>query len=307
MNQPLVSILIPSYKPKHFEFALKSAIGQSYENIEIVVSDDCPDDSIEKIVNRYSSLQRIKYYKNPSPDGLGTNNTINCLHLASGEFVKFLFDDDVLMPFAVQYMVEAFINNKSMNPRLVVSERWFIDSESCFCGTNRFPVETLTDITEFASLRFMAIFMGNRLGEFSTAMWRREDSFDNDGQPLFNGINGHSIEWLIDVAMWVNLSSFGKVLYIALPLSCFRIHAGSNTSNTGGKNRHKIYTEWEVVVDQALEINVVTAEEALVSYNTLAAAYRSREGIETSLTGHAERLIKKIAEIKINMKSCVDF
>ena len=63
-NQPLVSILIPSYNSQHFEFALKSAIGQSYEYTEIVVSDDCQSDEIEKIVQRYSSVESLRYVKN---------------------------------------------------------------------------------------------------------------------------------------------------------------------------------------------------------------------------------------------------
>lgn len=297
MNPPLVSILIPSYKPKYFELTLKSAIGQSYENIEIIVSDDCPDNSIEKIVNRYISVAPICYQRNPNPDGLGTNNCINCMRVANGDYVKFLFDDDVLMPFAVQYMVEAFVNYQAINPSLVVSERWFIDSNNRYRGTNRFPAEGVVDISEFAGERYLATVMQNKLGEFSTAMWRRKDSFDSDGNPLFVKINGHDIGGLTDVAMWINLAYRGRVLYVALPLSCFRHHDDSNTANKVGKNHYKIYTDWEIIVDQALAKKIITVEEALASYKALALAYKNNEAVVTSLQGHSERLTRRISHM----------
>jgi glycosyltransferase involved in cell wall biosynthesis len=298
MGLPLVSILIPSYKTKYFELTLKSAIAQSYENIEIIVSDDCPDDGIEKIVNRYLSIESISYQRNPKPDGLGMNNANNLLKLARGEYIKYLFDDDVLMPFAVQYMVEAFIKHVAINPRLVVSERWFIDAENGYLGKNRLSDAEISDITELAGARFMAISLSNKLGEFSTAMWRREDSFDSDGHPLFLKLNGRDIEWLVDVVMWIHMAQRGRVLYIGLPLSCFRRHAESNTYNANGLNRARAFTEWEDIVDFALEMKLITLEEALTSYKALSTGYRNKELIEKSLVGHAERLNKKIDETK---------
>ena len=296
MNRPLVSILIPSYKPRHFDFALKSAIAQSYENLEIIVSDDCPDDGIATIVARYASSAPITYARNPEPDGIGGNNCRNCLALARGEYVKFLCDDDVLMPFAVQYMVEAFINYREMNPRLVLSERWFIDAENRYQGVNALSKEGVVDVTDFADARWMALRKTNRLGEFSTAMWRREDSFDPQGHPLWTNLDGHEVECLTDVAMWVNLARRGKVLYLGLPLSCFRQHGESNT--TGGKIRHKQFTDWEIFVDHALSTGAISREEALVSYGELAATYRAFQGSVHELVPHAEAIEQKLAALQ---------
>jgi cellulose synthase/poly-beta-1,6-N-acetylglucosamine synthase-like glycosyltransferase len=41
-QQPLVSVIIPAYnRPAYLKEAIESAVGQSYQNIEIIVSDDC--------------------------------------------------------------------------------------------------------------------------------------------------------------------------------------------------------------------------------------------------------------------------
>ena len=41
-QQPLVSVVIPTYnRPSYLKAALKSAVEQTYQNIEIIVSDNC--------------------------------------------------------------------------------------------------------------------------------------------------------------------------------------------------------------------------------------------------------------------------
>lgn len=300
---PLVSILIPSYKPRYFEFALKSAIGQSYENIEIIVSDDCPDDGIKNIVDRYISVATIRYERNPNPDGIAINNVTNCLRLARGEYIKFLFDDDVLMPFCVQYMVDIFLKNAAFNPRLVLSERWTIDSDNNYTGIYKLPLTggMLNDITDSYVERNMALNRGNALGELTTAMWRHEDSFDKDDIPIFTHIDGREIFIMGDVASFINLSRLGRVFYISLPLSCFRKHDGSNSAARESKWFYRLFTDWEIVIEQALARGLVTQAEALTSLETLEQQNRFRETLVPSLVGHSDRLAAKIAEMKIVM------
>ena len=46
---PKVSILIPAYnRPHYLELALKSALNQTYENIEIIISDDSTNDEVKQ-------------------------------------------------------------------------------------------------------------------------------------------------------------------------------------------------------------------------------------------------------------------
>lgn len=53
IKSPLVSIVVPTYKPRYFEAALQSALLQTYQNIEILISDDCPTQDIQDILSRY--------------------------------------------------------------------------------------------------------------------------------------------------------------------------------------------------------------------------------------------------------------
>ena len=93
---PLVSILIPTYnQPEFFRQALESALNQDYPNIEILVSDDSTDDRVKKVAMEYKD--RIQFFKHPKiEDGtLGWRNMMFLLNHAHGEFINFLFHDDL--------------------------------------------------------------------------------------------------------------------------------------------------------------------------------------------------------------------
>lgn len=123
---PRVSICIPAYKPDFFELALKSAIAQSFDDTEIIVSDDCPTDAIEKICQRYSGV--VQYSRNPDPAEY--KNVIRLAGLASGEYIKYLFDDDVLNPFCIQYLLQALETTQNRGTKLAFSPRYFIDERN---------------------------------------------------------------------------------------------------------------------------------------------------------------------------------
>lgn len=104
----LVSIVMPTYKPRYFAQALDSVLAQTYPALELVICDDNGDGAIESILlpRLASAPFPIRYHRNPMRLGeLGS--TINGIGLAQGEYVKFLHDDDVLEPDCIAQLVEA--------------------------------------------------------------------------------------------------------------------------------------------------------------------------------------------------------
>ncbi|MBD1212120.1 MAG: glycosyltransferase, partial [Dolichospermum circinale Clear-D4] len=46
LTQPLVSVIIPTYnRPEYLKQAINSAVQQTYENIEIIVCDNCSSEN----------------------------------------------------------------------------------------------------------------------------------------------------------------------------------------------------------------------------------------------------------------------
>jgi glycosyltransferase involved in cell wall biosynthesis len=96
MYQPLISICIPAYKQaQHVERALISIAKQTYKHVEIVVSDDSPDEGVKLITDAYINQLDIKYYHNV-PALKSPANWNAALDKASGELLMLLHHDDWL-------------------------------------------------------------------------------------------------------------------------------------------------------------------------------------------------------------------
>lgn len=96
MTLPLVSICIPTYNRGYvIEHTLKSVLSQSYNNIEIIISDNNSEDDTLEILRPYSLDPRLvilEAEKTCSP----LENWKKCLAHANGDYVKFLWSDDYL-------------------------------------------------------------------------------------------------------------------------------------------------------------------------------------------------------------------
>lgn len=97
-NTPLVSIVIPTYnQEKYITDSVKSALNQSYSNIEIIVSDDGSTDNTEERVSKFYTDKRVKYYKNESNLGRVKNYNKALYEHAKGEYILNLDGDDYLI------------------------------------------------------------------------------------------------------------------------------------------------------------------------------------------------------------------
>lgn len=65
VTNPLVSIVIPVYNRElYIEDAIRSAISQTYQNIEIIIVDNCSTDSTWDILNEWEKkIIELKYFK----------------------------------------------------------------------------------------------------------------------------------------------------------------------------------------------------------------------------------------------------
>lgn len=231
---PLVSILTPAYKPDYFQAALDSALTQTYPNIEIIVCDDSHCSRIEDICRAAQAKgARLHYERNG--ERLGEIENLNrCLSLASGEYVKFLYDDDLLMPDCV----ETFARVLSDQPQvaLISSRRRMIDESGSLLPDNvlsRFPFEVDVRLAGVDVVSLLGDFTVNFIGEPSSVMCRRAAL-----QALPGGLfclGGRQIEWVGDLAMYVGLLQQGDLALLGRPLSRFRISAQQYSAAARGQ------------------------------------------------------------------------
>ena len=95
MNKPKVSIIIPVYNgEKYLRETIESCVKQNYDNLEIIIIDDCSKDNSKNIALSFKN-SNISYSQNIN--NLGINTTINNgIKSSKGDYVLGLGQDDIL-------------------------------------------------------------------------------------------------------------------------------------------------------------------------------------------------------------------
>ncbi|MDE6859935.1 MAG: glycosyltransferase [Duncaniella sp.] len=93
----MVSIIIPVYnQQKHIRQCIESCISQSFNDIEIIIVDDCSSDNSRNIINQFVAKDpRIRYFSNQQNEGV-EKTRYDALFKANGEYVIFVDSDDWL-------------------------------------------------------------------------------------------------------------------------------------------------------------------------------------------------------------------
>lgn len=112
---PMVTIGIPTYNRCHLlARSIESALRQTYQNIEVVVSDNASTDDTSRVCNRYATQDgRLKYTRLSTNRG-ATANFSEVLKHASGEYFLWLGDDDWLDEGYVRGCVDELHNQPAV-------------------------------------------------------------------------------------------------------------------------------------------------------------------------------------------------
>ncbi len=112
-EQGLVSVIIPVFNAQQFiADAIKSALLQTYESIEIIVVDDCSTDDTGAIVKLLQSEHNnINYIRLPHNSGVAVARNEG-MKLAKGQYIAFLDADDLWRDTKLKQQIR-LLNEKS--------------------------------------------------------------------------------------------------------------------------------------------------------------------------------------------------
>ncbi len=131
MSAPRVSIGLPVFNgEKYLELAIRSVLGQTYTDFELILSDNASTDRTEEICRKYAAIDsRVRYHRNST--NIGANNNFNhALSMATGEFFKWAAYDDLCRPKYLERCVAAL----DADPRILLchTRTAIIDESGCF-------------------------------------------------------------------------------------------------------------------------------------------------------------------------------
>ncbi len=115
MNNPLVSIIIPVYNAaSYIDDCIESLLSQTYQNIEILLCDDCSTDNSREILKKYKSNTRCKVLYNEK--NLRQASTRNrCIQIATGNFIMMQDADDIATPDRIEKLLAGFDDSEKID------------------------------------------------------------------------------------------------------------------------------------------------------------------------------------------------
>ena len=272
-QQSLVSIIVPVYNRSiYLKQAIQSAIGQTYQNIEIIVSDDCSPDSPEAIVKSFDD-PRIRFRRNQKNLGVASN-IISAVKEARGKYVASLNDDDVWNENFLEKLVPQLENNQDLV--LAFCDHYIIDSDG---NIDNKATEECTRMWKRHELKegiyqpFYKIALVNQAVPSSVAAVIRKNAVDWDNFPFQAGPF-----WDLYLT-YMACRNGGGAYYCPERLSKYRVHELSETMNIGSKNtkakirgaKATIFCFRQFMEDEALqEFNSYFRKQWLHAHTTLA-------------------------------------
>ena len=248
---PRVSICIPTYNgARYLEACLDSVLGQTYSDIEILVVDDGSTDTTFEILERYAANdQRIRLVRNKNNFGL-VGNWNRCVELARGEWIKFVFQDDLIAPTCVEEMLAA----STQDTWLTVCRRDFLFEDGTPDETRRyyehhpnpervFGMDIAYVAPESVCDAAIDLFGVNFFGEPTATLIRRE-AFARHG--LFNP----ELAMICDMEYWVRVAAHHGFAYLPKTLASFRVHAGSTSAHHFAKRKYRITLDGVVLMNE---------------------------------------------------------
>jgi len=152
-----VSIIIPVFNvEKYLEECIESAINQTYSDIEIIAVNDGSTDRSLQILEKFSNKIKVISKKNG-----GKASAFNRgLKFASGEWIKVLDSDDVLLPTAIEDLIKETKKITNKNKVILYGNYDLIDSKGKIFDRVKEP--NYNDLTDFElNVRLLDSHFGN--------------------------------------------------------------------------------------------------------------------------------------------------
>jgi glycosyltransferase involved in cell wall biosynthesis len=285
MTGARVSICIPTYNgASYLAQCLDSALAQSHADLEILIVDDGSRDETVAIAHEYERRDaRVRVVVNAANLGL-VGNWNRCLELATGTWVKFLFQDDWLEPTCVERMLAAAGNApmvfcardfvfESSSPETVQEYAEFVGPTSL---AGMFAETFQLDASDFC--RALARKpLANFLGEPTSVMLRR-DLFTR-----FGGFDGRYVQ-LCDFEYSVRVGAQCGMAWVPDVLAHFRVHGSSTTA---ANQRSKLFAK--DVIDPLLLLHDYATEPGYKLFRQICVG----SGVDRAAEFHSQLVVQR--------------
>lgn len=278
MEEPLVSVIIRTFKrPAVLAQAINSVIAQSYRNIELIVAEDGAD-TARQLVSSYKAPFPVVYICS-GKNIRRSNNGNRALAAATGTYINFLDDDDLLLPEHISLLVaQAEKGNYDLVHAPAFCSRISVDSTDPYEYTE--AERTLEHDVPFTK----ADLFQNNLFPIQAVLFKRS---------LYEKYGGFdpALDYLEDWDLWLKYCQNSSVGFVTLPTSVYHVPAVKTEElqrqKLLGSTRNDVLSRYSATYLHVEEIqsgsishgsqSALEASRVKIAFDTL---NRTRNGIE---------------------------
>ena len=222
MAQKLISVCINAYNSENtIKETLESVLNQTYENLQVIVVDDCSTDKTADIVEVFASRDsRVELYRLPENGNISNANNEALSH-ARGEYIAHLDSDDVWLSDKLEKQF-AFLEE---HPEYgaCFTHISTIDETGTKTNIENSRYENVFNVPNMTQAEIIRYFHDNsNMLCHSTMMIRK--SVQNE-----IGLHDLSMNLLHDFDLWIRLVHRYPIYIYQQPLVKYRVRVGSNS------------------------------------------------------------------------------
>ena len=216
---PLVTIAIPTFnRASWLRACVAAALAQSYENFEVVVSDNASTDDTPAVLAEFDDdhLRMLRQQTNIGPIA----NWNACLAAARGDYVVFVSDDDRISPLLVERCAALIKREPDMPLSLALGDvYWAAEGRTRPAVASRKLTTGIWDGTDV-----LQEFLKDQISPHDCTVLIRTEVLRVRG--------GFPSGWphLGDLASWLPLMMTGRVGFVNEPCGTYCVHDATQTS-----------------------------------------------------------------------------
>ena len=245
---PKVSVIIPNYNHESYlKERIDSVLGQSYQDYEVIILDDCSTDNSHEVIEFYkhhSKISHIVYNKVNS--GSTFKQWQKGIEIAKGEWIWLAESDDVAEPFFLERLCSKIENHKDVV--LAYSASNLIDENSNkigildwgYIGTRNWDNNYFENgVIEIENYLFQRNTLPNASGIIFKKIKIQEETYEIVSKMKYAG------DWYF----WVKLLEEGELCFISEELNNFRQHPQTTRTTKSTKEEIRRFKEYFIVLN----------------------------------------------------------
>ncbi|MEL0190388.1 MAG: glycosyltransferase, partial [Candidatus Poseidoniales archaeon] len=289
---PLVSIYIPAYNAEGtIVETVQSALDQTFEDLEVCVAvDGAEDGTLDKLEKHFFDNPRVRWVHQENQGIGGASNS--AVQLCRGVFIGQLDSDDILLPEAVEIMVERIQSDTRIGVAYGSFQKETPEGEF---------LEDGYDWPEFSREKLMYGCIVHHFRLFRARDWWRTEGFATD------------ITNAIDYDIFLKLSTVTEMVHVPEWTYVYRIHSESTSirqMEAQIRNHHVVINrhlkrtgldaEWEALPES--EENPRKVKFAKRKYERPQKTAQPFSKLQASMREAAPPLIRKIARLEASKR-----